>query len=57
MLAHLAGMHSSRTREIYLTTFILTATHEMEHQYTRIYEAEGSVNVMGIVSPLTDDTD
>jgi uncharacterized protein (DUF427 family) len=55
VLVHCAGMHSSRTREIYLTTFLVDSSHALEHQYTRIYEAEGSVNIMGIQTPATED--
>lgn len=57
MLLHLAGQHSSRTKEIALTTYKVDSSHELEFQYSRIFEADGSVNVLGIRGKTTEDPD
>ena len=40
---HLAGVHTSRKEEIYLTTYIVKENHALEFKVSRIFTAEGDV--------------
>ena len=57
MFLHLAGIHTSKTKEIYLTTYIVKENHDLDHQYTRIFTADGTVEILGTSSRDTTDED
>ena len=40
---HLAGTHTTKVKEIYLSTYFIKENHELDFQYTRIFEADGTV--------------
>lgn len=54
---HLAGLHTTRREEIYLSTYIVKENHDLDHQYTRIFTADGTVQLLGVDHKETDDAD
>ena len=42
---------------MYLTTYIVRENHSLEHQYTRVFTADGDVQILGMTSKDTDDED
>ena len=56
---HLAGSHSSKTNEIYMSMFEMNSNYELDHEYSRKFtELDGAVDVMRVgVRPDDDISD
>ena len=57
MFLHLAGVHTSKKEEIYLTTYIIKENHSLDHQVSRIFTGEGDIMLLGTSSMDTKDED
>lgn len=54
---HLAGSHTTKKNEIYLSTYTLKENHSMVHEYSRIFQGEGTVNIMKVGQPVYETED
>ena len=55
---HLAGSHSLRTNEIYMSMFEMNEDYTLEHEYSRKFtELKGAVDVIGVGAQPDKDID
>lgn len=53
---HLAGGHSTKTNEIYMSMFEMKSNYELDHEYSRKFtELTGAVDVMQVGTRPDDD--